>query len=231
MNRYAKLTRMLIAIDCIIFGFDGDEIKILLVKRGLEPEKNKWSLMGGFVQAEESLENAANRILFQLSGLDNVYMEQLHSFGEPKRDPIERTVSVTYFALLELAKYKHQLSHEFHAEWFPLHDFPKLIFDHNEMVQMARKHLNYKASLHPILFELLPERFTIPQLQGLFEDVYQTSFDKRNFNRKIMSTKLLLKQKDKDKGNSKKGAFFYKLDKKHYRDNFHKILRFVPNQN
>jgi len=231
MNRYSKQTRLLVAIDCIIFGFDGTEMKILLVQRGMEPEKGKWSLMGGFVQPDESLENAAKRILNELTGLSKIYLEQLYTFGVPERDPIERTLSVTYFSLLDLAKYKVQLSNEFHAEWFPLKKFPHLIFDHNEMVQAARNMLKYKASLHPVLFELLPEKFTIPQLQSLFEDVYQASFDKRNFNRKIISTGLLLKQKEKDKINSKKGAFFYKLDKKNYRDNFHAILRFIPNPN
>jgi ADP-ribose pyrophosphatase YjhB (NUDIX family) len=231
MNKYSKQTRILVAIDCIIFGFDGTEIKILLIKRGLEPEIGKWSLMGGFLQPGENLNNAADRILLQLTGLDKVYMEQLHCFAEPDRDPIERTMSVTYFSLLDLTKYKAQLSAEFQAEWFPLVKHPKLIFDHNEMVQMARGRLRYKASMHPILFELLPEKFTIPQLQSLFEEVYETSFDKRNFSRKILSTGLILKLKEKDKENSKKGAFYYKLDKKHYKSNFHHILRFIPNPN
>jgi len=231
MNKYSNQTRMLIAVDCIIFGFDGTELKILLVKRGLEPEKGKWSLMGGFVQSGESLNEAANRVLLQLTGLDKVYLEQLHSFGEPLRDPIERTISITYFSLLDLTKYKQQLSPEFKAEWFPLKKMPSLIFDHKEMVQMARAKLRYKASLHPILFELLSEKFTIPQLQTLFEEVYETDFDKRNFSRKIMSTGLLLKLNEKDKENSKKGAFYYKLDKKHYKANFHNILRFIPNPN
>ena len=219
MNRYSKQTRLLVAIDCILFGFDGTEMKILLVQRNMMPEKGKWSLMGGFVQPKESLENAAVRTLNELTGLTNIYMEQLYTFGMPQRDPIERTVSVTYFALLDLAKYKVQLTSEFKAEWFPLKKFPRLIFDHNEMVQAARNRLKYKASLHPILFELLPEKFTIPQLQSLFEDVYQTNFDKRNFNRKIISTGLLLKQTEKDRVNSKKA----------YRDNFHTILRMIPN--
>jgi 8-oxo-dGTP diphosphatase len=231
MNRYSNQTRMLIAVDCIIFGFDGAELKILLVKRGLEPEKGKWSLMGGFVQKEESLDKAANRVLLQLTGLDKVYMEQLHAFGEPARDPIERTVSVTYFSLLDLTKYKQQLSPDFKAEWFPLKKMPTLIFDHHEMVKMAKAKLKYKASLHPILFELLSEKFTIPQLQSLFEEVYDTEFDKRNFSRKILSTGLLLKLNEKDKENSKKGAFYFKLDKKHYKANFHNILRFIPNPN
>lgn len=228
MNKYSKQTRMLVAVDCIIFGFDGTELKILLVKRGLEPEIGKWSLMGGFVQAGESLNQAANRVLLQLTGLDKVYLEQLHSFGEPERDLLERTISVTYFSLLDLTKYKKQLSPEFHAEWFSLKKIPKLIFDHNEMVKMAKAKLKYKASLHPILFELLAEKFTLPQLQGLFEEVYDTLFDKRNFSRKILSTGLLLKLEEKDKENSKKGVYYYKLDKKHYKDNFHNILRVIP---
>jgi ADP-ribose pyrophosphatase YjhB (NUDIX family) len=222
---------MLVAVDCIIFGYDGAELKLLLIKRGLEPQIGKWSLMGGFVQAKESLNQAANRVLLQLTGLDKVYLEQLHCFGEPTRDPIEKTISVTYFSLLDVSQYKQQLSSEFHAEWFSLKKLPKLIFDHNEMVQMARAKLRYKASLHPILFELLTEKFTLPQLQGLFEEVYNTQFDKRNFSRKILSTGLVLKQNEKDKATSKRGAYYYKLDKKHYKANFHNILRFIPNPN
>jgi 8-oxo-dGTP diphosphatase len=231
MNRYSKQTRILVAVDCIIFGFDGTELKILLIKRGLEPEIGKWSLMGGFVQLGESLDDAAHRVLRQLTGLDNVYMEQLHAFGDPGRDPLERTVSVTYFSLLDLTKYKKQLSTEFNAEWFSLKKMPNLIFDHSAMVQMARAKLRYKASLHPILFEMLAEKFTIPQLQSLFEEVYDTVFDKRNFSRKILSTGLILKLSEKDRASSKKGAFYYKLDKKHYKANFHNILRFIPNPN
>jgi 8-oxo-dGTP diphosphatase len=231
MNTYTKQSRMQVAVDCIIFGFDGAELKLLLIKRSFEPESGKWSLMGGFVQPEESLTDAANRVLLQLTGLENVYMEQLHSFSEPNRDPIERTISVTYFSLLDLNKYKTQLSNNYEARWFSLKKHPRLIFDHDEMVEMAKKRLRYKASLHPLLFELLPQKFTIPQLQSLFEEVYQTSFDKRNFSRKILSTGLLQKLKEKDKENSKKGAFLYRLDKKHYKANFHNILRFIPNPN
>jgi 8-oxo-dGTP diphosphatase len=231
MSTYAQQTRLLLAVDCILFGYDGNDLKILLIKRGLQPLKGKWSLMGGFVQAGESLDTAANRILQQLTGLNNIYMEQLYAFGEPDRDPIERTISVAYFSLLDLTRYTVQLSPDFEAEWFSLKDHPALIFDHNEMVQQARKKLRYKASLHPILFELLPPRFTLPQLQGLFEEVYEARFDKRNFARKILSMGLLQKQAEKEKTGSKKGAFLYKLDKKHYQANMHNILRLVPNPN
>jgi len=231
MHKYSKQTRILVAVDCIIFGFDGSELKLLLIKRGFEPQKGHWSLMGGFVDPEESMDEAANRILLNLTGLDKVYLEQLYAFGNPERDPLERTISVAYFALLDLNKYTIQLSDQFQAQWFPLKKIPKLIFDHHEMVKMAKAKLRYKASLHPILFELLPEKFTLPQLQSLFEEVYDTLFDKRNFSRKILSTGLLLKLAEKDKNSSKKGAFYYKLDKKHYKENFHNILRFIPNPN
>ena len=229
MTRYSKQTRILLAVDCIIFGFDGEHLKLLLIQRGFEPEKNKWSLMGGFIEPNESPEEAASRILKQLTGLEGVYMEQMQIFGEPKRDPIERTLSITYFAFIDIHKYETQLSEEFHAEWFELKKAPKLIFDHDAMVDMAKEKLKYKAALHPILFELLPEKFTIPQIQTLYENVYDTVLDKRNFSRKLLSTGLLIRQNEKDKENSKKGAYFYKLDPAIYKDKFQAFLNFIPN--
>lgn len=229
MPGYKNQKRSLVAIDCIVFGFDGQNLKILLIHRGLEPEKGKWSLMGGFVQPEESADEAANRILKGLTGLEGLYLEQLHTFSMPDRDPIERTFSIVYFALIDINCYQMQLNDQFDAEWFLLGEMPNLIFDHSLMVAMARKKLRYMAAMHPILFELLPVKFTIPLLQSLFEDVFETTFDKGNFSRKIVSTGMLLKQKDKDKMSSKKGAFYYQLDKKYYKKNFHKIQRLVPN--
>ena len=220
---------MLVAVDCIIFGFDGYDIKLLLIHRGIKPEKGKWSLMGGFLQPGESQEEAANRVLKKLTGLEGVYMEQLHSFSHPQRDPGERTVSTAYFALIDIHKYEKQLSDEYHPEWFLLNEIPELIFDHPQMVKMAQRALRYKAALHPILFELLPEKFTIPQLQSLYEGVYDTKFDNRNFSRKVLSTGLLIKQKEKDKLNSKKGAFYYRLDKRKYKANFQAFMNFIPN--
>lgn len=221
---------MLVAVDIIIFGFDGTNLKLLLIQRGFEPEKGRWSLMGGFVQADESCDNAAARVLKQLTGLDSVYLEQLYAFGDPYRDPVERTVSVTYFSLIDINKYERQLSHEYHAEWFSLKKIPSLIFDHKDMIKMAQDKLRYKAAFHPVLFELLPEKFTLPQLQNLYEEVYESVMDKRNFSRKILSTGLLVKQNQKDKESSKKGAFYYKLDKRKYMHNFNAFLNFVPNR-
>jgi ADP-ribose pyrophosphatase YjhB (NUDIX family) len=229
MQKYSKQTRLLLAIDCIIFGFDGFELKILLIKRSFNPEKEKWSLMGGFVQASESIDQAANRILKELTGIEGVYLEQLYTFGDPDRDPIERTASVCHFALVDIHKYEAQLSNDYQAEWFPLKKFPKLIFDHNEMVEMAAKRLRYKAAFHPIVFELLPDRFTLPQLQNLYESVYNTTIDKRNFSKRVLATGLLIKLTEKDKASSKRGAFYYRLDTQNYYAKFQAFLNFIPN--
>jgi ADP-ribose pyrophosphatase YjhB (NUDIX family) len=231
MTKYQKQTRLLAAVDCIVFNFDGEKLNLLLIKRDFEPERGKWSLMGGFIQPAESADDAATRVLKQLTGLEGLYLEQLHAFSAPDRDPIERTLSIAYFALIDSNAYKTQLSEDYHAEWFPLNAIPSLIFDHRAIVEMAKEKLRYKAALHPILFELLPLKFTLPLLQNLFEEVYDTKFDKRNFTRKILSTGLIIKLKEKDKGSSRKGAFYYKLDKKHYKKNFHKVLHFIPNHN
>jgi ADP-ribose pyrophosphatase YjhB (NUDIX family) len=228
MTNYAENTPVLVAIDCIIFGFDGNDVKLLLIQRGFEPEKNKWSLMGGFLKQDETLDAGANRILKQLTGLKGVYLEQLHSFSAVDRDPEERTVSVAYFALIDIHQYEKQISDQYHAEWFLLSKKPRLIFDHDEMVKLAQRQLRYKAAIHPILFELLPEKFTISQLQNLYEGVYDTVFDNRNFTRKIMSTGLLVKQASKDKSTSKKGAFYYKLDKRKYKAKQAAFLNFIP---
>jgi len=229
MQKYSKQTRLLLAVDCVILGFDGETLKILLIQRGFQPEKGNWSLMGGFVQANESLDQASNRILKQLTGLEGVYLEQLHTFGETNRDPIERTVSTAYFALIDIHKYETQLSNDYHAEWFPLKRIPKLIFDQQEMVETAKRRIRYKAALHPILFELLPGRFTLPQLQILYENVFNTTIDKRNFSKRVLATGLLIKQTDKDKAGSKRGAFYYQLNMKNYYAKFQAFMNFIPN--
>ncbi len=229
MRKYSKQTRILVAVDCIIFGFDGERLKVLLIKRGFEPEKDKWSVMGGFVQPDESPSEASSRVLKVLTGLENIYMEQTEVFGNIDRDPIERTISIGYYAFIEINKYKTQITDLYHAEWIDIKEIPRLIFDHNHMIDVALKKLRYKAALHPILFELLPEKFTVPQIQALYEQVYGSELDKRNFSRKLFSTGLLVKLQEKDKSSSKKGAFFYKLNQDSYKDNFEKFLNFIPN--
>lgn len=229
MLRYSKQTRLLLAVDCIIFGFDGEVLKLLLIKRGFQPEKGNWSLMGGFVQGNESIDQAANRILKQLTGLEGVYLEQLYTFGDPNRDPMERTVSVAYFALIDIQKYETQISSDYHAEWFQLKRTPKLIFDQQEMLEQAKKRIRYKAAMHPILFELLPTKFTIPQLQTLYECVFNTTIDKRNFSKRVLATGLLIKLADKDKAGSKRGAYYYQLNMQNYYAKFQAFMNFIPN--
>jgi 8-oxo-dGTP diphosphatase len=219
---------MLVAVDCIIFGYDGQELKLLVIKRSFEPEMGQWSLMGGFVQPEESSEAAAFRVLKQLTGLEDVYMEQLYAFSNPQRDPLERTISIAYFSLIDINKYEKQISTEFHPEWFPIKKIPALVFDHENMVKMAKEKLRYKANHHPILFELLAEKFTLPQLHNLYEKVYETIIDKRNFSRKILASGLLVRQKQKEKGFSKRGAFYYKIDNRTYQHKFDAFLSFSP---
>jgi ADP-ribose pyrophosphatase YjhB (NUDIX family) len=229
MTKYSGQSKLLLAIDCIIFGFDGEALKILLIKRGFQPEKGKWSLMGGFVQPGEGLEPASHRILKELTGLDGVYLEQLYTFGDPNRDPGERTISVAYFALIDIHKYEAQLNHNFEAEWFKLKRMPKVIFDQQQMVDMAHERLRYKAAMHPILFELLPGKFTIPQLQTLYESVFNAVIDKRNFSKRLLATGLLIKLAEKDKIGSKRGAWYYQLNMKNYYAKFQSFLNFIPN--
>jgi 8-oxo-dGTP diphosphatase len=228
MKRYFGQNPILVAVDCIIFGFDGEELKLLLIKRGIEPEKGNWSLMGGFVRQEENFENAAYRVLNELTGLNGMYLEQLFAFGDPFRDPLERTISIAYFTLIDIHQYEKQINNSYHAEWFSLKKIPSLIFDHQQIIELAKEKLRYKAAFHPILLELLPEKFTLPQLQILYEEIYDTSFDKRNFIRKVLASGLLIKQKDKDKERSKRGAFYYKLDKRKYKTKFYSFLNFIP---
>ncbi len=229
MPNYAGQTRILAAVDCIIFGFDGESLKVLLMKRGIEPEINKWSLIGSFMNRSESLEQAATRVLKKFTGIEGIYMHQLRTFSEPDRDPQERTLSTAFTSLVDIHQYEKQIIRDYHAEWFPANKKPRLIFDHESMFKMAQQELRYQAASHPILFELLPEKFTIPQLQSLYEGVYETRFDNRNFSRKVLSTELLIKLAEKDKSGSKKGAFYYKLNRKKYKAGFRSFMNFIPN--
>jgi ADP-ribose pyrophosphatase YjhB (NUDIX family) len=214
---YKHHDRFLLAVDCIIFGFDGKGLKAILVKRALEPEIGKWSLMGGFVNTGESVDQAAERILVTLTGLDNIYMEQLHCFGELDRDPGGRVVSIAYTALIKIDASSEHLLDTHNAKWVDLNKLPPLIFDHKQMIKLAKERLRQKVANHPIGFELLPHKFTLQQLQGLYEAIYETKFDKRNFTRKILSLGILQRLEEKEKESSKKGAFYYVFDKKKYK--------------
>jgi 8-oxo-dGTP diphosphatase len=217
-----------LAIDCIIFGFDGKDIKLLLIKRNFEPERGKWSLMGGFLNSDENLEDGASRILYNLTGLKDIYVEQLGVCGNIDRDPVARTVSVVFFALINIDDHDEESVRSHNASWISLEMRPSLIFDHNEMVLKAIEHLRYKAALHPIGFELLAERFTIPQLQKLYEAIYDIPIDRRNFSRKILSTGLLIDTGSKNSHSTTKKATLYKLDALKYREQFYYFWNFMP---
>jgi 8-oxo-dGTP diphosphatase len=227
MEKYPHETRLLVAMDCIVFGFDGDDLKMLIIKRNFEPEKDKWSLMGGFVNQEEDLVVAANRILFELTGLKDIYFEELQTFGKVNRDPVERTISICFFALINILKYDQGPVNEHNAHWISLKSRPNLIFDHNEMVALALEKLRYKAALHPIGFELLPEKFTIPHLQKLYEAIYDAPVDRRNFSRKILSTNLLIDTGEKNEKSLTKKAILYSLDQEKYQKQFNAFHYFI----
>jgi ADP-ribose pyrophosphatase YjhB (NUDIX family) len=206
-----------VALDCIIFGFDQKDLNILLIKRGFEPEKGKWSLMGGFLRADESLDQGAERILEELTGLTGVYMEQLYAYGTVGRDPVARTISVAYYALIKTDNHDRRLADSHNARWFPVSAVPPLILDHEQMVQRALNQLQEKSRTQPVGFELLPEKFTMPQLKNLYEAINEREYDPRNFSKKIATMEWIVKLDEKDKSTSRKGAFYFRFDKDRYR--------------
>ncbi|RUT70722.1 NUDIX domain-containing protein [Flavobacterium cupreum] len=218
LNSYSSADKALLAVDCIIFGFDHEGLKILLIKRDFEPEKGKWSLMGGFLKRDEILDRAAIRILNTYTGLHDIYMEQLYAYSEIDRDPVERTISVSYYALINIENHNAELIQNYHAKWFSINEMPKLIFDHDEMVQHAIRRLRYRTSIKPIGFELLPEKFTMRQLLELYEAILSKELDKRNFISKINSLEILNKLEEKDMGSSRKGSYLYTFNKEKYEE-------------
>jgi 8-oxo-dGTP diphosphatase len=218
LNNYSSADKVLLAVDCIIFGFDNDDLKILLIQRDFEPEKGKWSLIGGFLKKDEILNKAALRILEKYTGLHDIYLEQLYAFSEINRDPVERTISVAYFALINIENHNKEIIKNYNAKWFSLSKAPKLIFDHDKMLNHAIKRLQYKTSIKPIGFELLPEKFTMRQLLKLYEAILSKELDKRNFISKINSLDILIKLEEKDMMSSRKGSFLYMFDKEKYEE-------------
>ena len=216
-NYYRENPRFYVAVDCIIFGFRNGALSLLLLKRNFEPAKGKWSLMGGFVQSNESTDDAAKRVLRELTGLDNVYMEQVGAFGEIERDPGERVISIAYYALLSIDNYDKQLVRDHNAFWADINDLPVFIFDHEEMVEKARNMMKQKASHKPIGFNLLPELFTLTQLQTLYEAIYGETMDKRNFRKRVADMDFIEQTDEIDKTSSKRGARLYRMNSDIYK--------------
>lgn len=214
---YKNKERFYVAVDCIIFGFYQGELNLLLLKRNFEPAKGEWSLMGGFLQKDESIDQAAKRVLFELTGLDKVYMDQVGVFGEIDRDPGERVLSAAYYALMNINDYDPELAKIHNAHWIKINELPPLIFDHSEMVSKARDILQRKAATEPIGFKLLPRLFTLTQLQMLYEAISGEAIDKRNFRKKLADMDFIEKTEEKDKSGSKRGAYLYKFNNKSYK--------------
>ncbi|MDO4164020.1 MAG: NUDIX domain-containing protein [Bacteroides sp.] len=216
-NYYSSNPKFHVGIDCIIFGFYEGELNLLLLKRNFEPAMGEWSLMGGFVQENESVDDAAKRVLAELTGLSEVYMEQVGSFGAIDRDPGERVISIAYYALININEYDRELVQKHNAFWVNIHELPPLIFDHPAMVEQARKLMQQKASTEPIGFNLLPKLFTLSQLQSLYEAIYGETIDKRNFRKRIAEMDYIEKTDKIDKTGSKRGAALYQFNEKVYR--------------
>ena len=217
MTTYYNINpRFYVSVDCIIFGFDKGSLKLLLLKRNFEPAKGSWSLMGGFVQDGESVDDAAKRVLAELTGLENVYMEQVGTFGEVDRDPGERVISVAYYALININEYDRELVQKHNAYWMNINELPPLIFDHPQMVEKAQEMMRTQASTEPIGFNLLPKLFTLSQLQSLYEAIYGEPIDKRNFRKRVAEMDFIEKTDKIDKTGSKRGAALYKFNNKVY---------------
>jgi ADP-ribose pyrophosphatase YjhB (NUDIX family) len=209
---YKDKERFYVAVDCIIFGFRQGELHLLLLKRNFEPAKGGWSLMGGFLEKTESINQAAQRVLFELTGLDDIYMKQVGIFGEIDRDPGERVISAAYYALMNIDDYDPELARVHNAQWIKINELPVLIFDHQEMVDKARILLKKQAATEPIGFNLLPKLFTLTQLQMLYEAISGDSLDKRNFRKKVKEMDFIERTAEKDKSGSRRGAFLYRFN-------------------
>jgi len=210
MELYKIHPQLYVAVDCVILGYQDGVIKLLLYPRSFEPYKGNWSLLGGFVEENESADEAAARILKQTTGLEQIFLEQVCSFSEPDRDPEARVISLAYYALIRIDLHDQERVRENGAYWVSINKLPNLIFDHQEMFEKALVKLQQKAGYSLCGSELLPEMFTLIQLRKLYEAIFQREFDPGNFRKKILSLGVLEKLSVKDASESRKGAFYYK---------------------
>ncbi len=219
MTHAYEFPRAALTVDCVVFGFDEGDLKLLLIERDLPPFRGKWALPGGFVRIEETLEEAALRELEEETGVSRVYLEQLYTFGAIDRDPRERVVSVAYYGLVKLSDHRIQAATDAaQAAWFPVADPPSLAFDHDAILAAALARLKAKLRYQPVGFELLPPKFTLSQLQHLYEAVLETDLDKRNFRKKILSMGVLEELDEVEQDVAHRAARLYRFDRQAYRD-------------
>ncbi|MBS7232494.1 NUDIX domain-containing protein [Flavobacterium psychroterrae] len=207
-----------ITIDCVIFGFDKGSLEVLLVQHGEGISKGKWGLPGGWIYKKESTDNAAHRLLNELTGLDNIYLEQLKAFGDPDRFPLRRVITIGYYALVKREDYNIKAGFTASdAKWYKINSIPDLIYDHNEILSYSLQHLRNRVRQAPIGFNLLPEKFTLLQLMHLYEEVLGIEMDKSNFRRKILHMKLLVALDEKQQDVSHRAAKLYQFDSAIYK--------------
>jgi 8-oxo-dGTP diphosphatase len=210
--------RAALTVDCVVFGLDDEELKVMLIQRALAPFAGKWALPGGFVRLDETLEEAARRELEEETGLRNIFLEQLYTFGGVDRDPRERVVSVAYYALVNLRDHAvHAASDASAAAWFGVHDVPTLAFDHADVLQTALDRLRGKLRYQPVGFELLPKKFTLSQLQRLYERVLERELDKRNFRKRVLAMDLLVELDEVEQDVAHRAARLYRFDERKYK--------------
>lgn len=218
-----------VSIDCVLFGFDNGELKILLIERNEEPFKDWWALPGNLVGETESVDQSASRILHELTGLSDIYMEQYYTFGEVDRHPQGRVITVAYYAMLRLGGdkvLKPLTSYAKKAQWINVKELPKLAFDHQNIFDKGLEKIKRRIKHLPIAFELLPEKFTLTQVQNVYELILGKKLDKRNFRKKILSFGVLKELDEKQKGVSFRAATLYKFDKRKYAKLFGKEISF-----
>ena len=218
MTYYSEHAKVWVSVDVIIFGFDESKLKILIGRRQMDPGRGEWSLYGGFVGADESIDDAAKRTLHDLTGIRQLYMRQVGAFGSVDRDPGERVISIAYYALINVKDYDDKLRQEYGLEWVDYNKLPNLYSDHNQMVSQALHIMRQKIKTEPISFQLLPQLFTLTQLQRLYEAVLGEEVDKRNFRKRIKDMEFIEKTELIDKTGSKRGAFLYRFNKKMYNE-------------
>ncbi len=206
-----------VTVDCAVFGLDEDGLKALLIQRDVEPFAGRWALPGGFVRPDEGLEAAARRELREETGLERLFLEQLYTFGEPGRDPRERVITVAWYALVRLADHRVQAATDARqAAWFPVDDMPSLAFDHDAILTTALTRLHGKVRWQPIGFELLPPKFTLTQLQRMYETVLERGLDKRNFRKKVLGLGILEELDEVEQDVAHRAARLYRFDQKAY---------------
>ncbi len=223
---YGKHLKYHIAVDCVIFGYENDELKLLLYPRRFEHAFREWSLMGGFVQPQESFDDAAERVLELTVGLKDIYLEQVTGFSDPDRDPGARVISMAYYALIRINEHDKRLVESYGGKWWSLDKLPKLVFDHKDMVDAALKKLRFKAIYQLVGKELLPTMFTLTQLNNLYNAIFQRTFDQGNFRKKLSSLNVLERTAHKDTDSSKRGAYYYKFKEHPDHENYDRIVKF-----